>query len=236
MQPKVPDSKAPATDARFTSTTRATTVLPTLAPASIPSTLHYYPHEARDIPLSVPSAAIEPPLVGPLLCVLENLFTFAHKDPAAKGLFLGLAANDDALAVTTSGTPLRRRLENLKLRHHVYLRMLGWAVHVLGDSPALMLQLPVSVASRRPEEFSHEQREALAATFALIDPRPPSPKQDSKMFRRATYSTLRGIMQSENSGRRRDFAIEALPRPTFKVRASAAQRHWHSTYNLLSKE
>ncbi|OSX74960.1 hypothetical protein BU14_0260s0029 [Porphyra umbilicalis] len=118
-------------------------------------------------------SAIEPPLVGPLLCVLENLFTFAHKDPAAKGLFLGLAANDDALAVTTSGTPLRRRLENLKLRHHVYLRMLGWAVHVLGDSPALMLQLPVSVASRRPEEFSHEQREALAATFALIDPQYP---------------------------------------------------------------
>jgi len=225
-----------ATDASFTSTPRASTVLPTLVPASIPSTPHYCPHEARDIRLSVPSAAIEPPLVGPLLCVLEKILNFAHKDPAAKGLFSGLAAIDAALAVTTSGTPLRRRLENLKLRHHVYLRMLGWAVHVLGDSPALALQLPVSVASRKPEEFSLEQRKALEAAFVLIDPRPPSPKQDRKMFRGATYSTLRGIMQSKNSGRRRDDAIEALSRPTFKVRASAAQRHWHATYNLPAKK
>jgi len=70
----------------------------------------------------------------------------------------------------------------------------------------------------------------------LIDPRPTSPKQDRKIFRWAMYSILRGNMQSKNSGRRRDIAIEALSRPTFKARAKAAQRHWRATYNFPVKK
>jgi len=126
--------------------------------------------------------------------VLEKILSFADNDPCEKGLFSGLATIDAALAVTTSGTPLPHRLENLNLRCHVYLCVLWWAAHVLGDSPSFALWLPASVASRKPEEFSHDQRKALEAAFALIDPRSPSLKQDRKIFPGAAYSTLRDIM------------------------------------------
>jgi len=58
--------------------------------------------------------------------------------------------------MTTSGTTLRRLFENLKQCHHVYLLMLGWEMHVLGDSSALALQLPESVTSRKTDEFTHD--------------------------------------------------------------------------------
>lgn len=223
-------------DAGFNARPCASTVPPTSEFAVFFPTPHYHAPASLDTPLSVPSAATDPPLAGPLLYVLEKFLTFTDNDPSEKGLFSGLATIDAALAVTTSGTPLRHRWENLNLRYHLYLCMLGWATHVLGDSPSFALWLLVSVASRKPEEFSHDQRKALEAEFALIDPRSPSLKQDRKIFPGATYSTLRDIMQMKNSGRRRDVAIEALSRPTFKVRASAAQRHRRATYNLPFKE
>lgn len=117
--------------------------------------------EAHDYLLSVPSAAIEPPLSKPILCVLETLVNYAHNDPSSTRLFSGLAAIDFALAVTGSGTPFRSQMENLKLRRHVYLRMLEWVAHTLGDTPDLALQLPLSVATTKPLKFSHDQQKAL---------------------------------------------------------------------------
>jgi len=58
--------------------------------------------------------------------------------------------------MTTNGTTLRRLFENLKLRHYVYLLMLGWEMHELGDSSAFALQLPESVTSRKTDEFTHD--------------------------------------------------------------------------------
>ena len=118
--------------------------------------------------------------------MLKKHFHFAHKDRLARVLFSGISTIDARLTVTASGTPLRRRLENLKLRHHVYLRIVGRAVHVLGDAPASVLQMPASVASRKPEKFCHDQRKALEAAFSLIGPRPTATTQDRKKFLRAT--------------------------------------------------
>lgn len=61
-----------AMDALFNAPPCLSTLIPTLEHALIPSTPQHPPPEVSDTPLSVSSAAIEPPLSGPLLCVPEN--------------------------------------------------------------------------------------------------------------------------------------------------------------------
>lgn len=188
-------------------------------------------------PQAVPSVAIEPPLSGPLLNVLQDIVGYSHAEPGCRGLFSGLAAVNASLAVTPRGSALGRKLVNLKRSHHEYARMLNWVEAELAGHLQATLNRPTTSSTKRLFVFSDAQRRVLESAFLKIDPRSgaalPTGRAASRPFRGATFSTLRGVLQQSNPSRRRGVAGDQVSRPLFKARTAACVAHWSKVYKQL---
>jgi len=177
-------------------------------------------------PLAVPSAAIEPPLSGPLMGVLQSLVWAAHADPRAPGVSSGLAAIGAAAKVTPHKSPLGARLNSLKRAHNMYARMLSWTTDALISHPLTSVQLPsVNVRNTPVASITHTQWSVLQSAFSKVDTRPASARTPGVPFDGATYHNLRDAIQGKNMSRRRLVTGDALRSPIFKARVDAARAH-----------
>lgn len=79
--------------------------------------------------------AIQPPLRGSLLKVLQDIVGCSHAEPGSRGIFSRLAAVDASFAVTPRESAPGRKLVNLKRAHHDYVRMLIWVESFLAGHP-----------------------------------------------------------------------------------------------------
>lgn len=181
-------------------------------------------------PQAVPSVAVQPPLSGPLLTVLQDIVRLAHAEPSCRGMFSGMAALSASLAVTPRGTPLAQTLTNLRRGHSEYLRMLSGVEGELGGDQSAALRLPLKASRKGSFSFSDKQRRMLEEAFASIDPRTVVTANATKPFNGATFSTLRAALQRLKPARRRGVAAREMSSPLHTGRASACAARWKTIY------
>lgn len=190
-------------------------------------------------------AANEPPVGGPLLFVLQEILALGHSEHSTRGLFSALAALDKNIEATPRSPRLGRKLSNLKRNHLVYLRMLGWAVGVLEETPVTIQQLPKAASPRTTNVFSQKQVWCLERPFARIDPRTrraapvcgTGHAEDAvtSPFAGATCSTLRDALQSKNVAGWRYVEKDPMQSPKLKEKIVKSRLHWSSAYGLIAK-